>query len=968
MKQKNFLKIAMLLVFAITSNFSYGQYSGTGTFTELTSLANLSDGYYVIADKDSEKAMNNTNSGKFETTDITVASSKVTNPATSIVWEIKTDGTGRSIYNEASTKYASYSGSSNTAAEEASVTGDSERWTFTYASDVFTVENIGTAGRVLQYNPGAPRFACYTSNQDKLVLYKMDPPSTDPTVSFDSSTGSDTETNVDIVTAGVPITFTYYDTDVTITPTVNGSSTAESGDYTIDLTPIIFDANETNNIPLTIHADADTDDETIVIDFTVTAGTATLGTSTHTFTIIDDETPPAPSIIITELADPNNSTSGRFVELYNTGTSDIDLATQNIKLRRYTNANTTFTDLTLTGTIAAKSFYIVGKSTFTGIYGFAPNLETTSSIADGNGDDQLALIKDGTIFDLFGVVGEDGSNTCHEFEDGRVERKASSKVAKSTWDTDDWNVWSDGSTASGCTNHNSSDPQDSPTDFDPGSWIGAPRWKGTDNNTWSTTTNWDTGILPSSDADVFINAGLTNYPTASTPITVNSVTIASGASLKATSTFSGDVTYNRTTTYVSGDLKGWFLMASPVVGQDYNDTYVTANDIATKNSNRGIATYTTSSDSWLYHQGAASGTFMPGKGYSVKRQSNTGIVSFTGTLNTNDAGVDFTLSTDGNRFNLLGSPYTSYLSSATFLNNESAISETKTMWVYNQTLGADGLYEVKTVGQDFKIAPGQGFFVQANTAGGTFNFSEANQIHNADTFQKGSGDKTEITLSISDGTINNYGKIYYFENATSGLDIGYDGELFSGQSNLFAVYTHLVSENVGKKYQVQSLSKSNLESMIIPIGVNAVEGKEITFSAETLNLPTEIKVFLEDRLSNTFTRLDETNSEYKITLTEALNGVGRFYLHTVQSVLSTDDVILNSVSIYKTNASTLKIAGIPQGKASISLYNILGKEMMSSSFTSNGSKEISLSKLSSGVYVAKVETEKGVISKKIILE
>ncbi len=91
-------------------------------------------------------------------------------------------------------------------------------------------------------------------------------------------------------------------------------------------------------------------------------------------------------------------------------------------------------------------------------------------------------------------------------------------------------------------------------------------------------------------------------------------------------------------------------------------------------------------------------------------------------------------------------------------------------------------------------------------------------------------------------------------------------------------------------------------------------------------------------------------------------------MHTTESVMSTEDVILNSVRIYKTDASTLKITGLPQGKTSFYLYNILGKEMMSTLFTSNGNKEISLSKLASGIYLAKMQTEKGAISKKIILE
>ena len=64
----------------------------------------------------------------------------------------------------------------------------------------------------------------------------------------------------------------------------------------------------------------------------------------------------------------------------------------------------------------------------------------------------------------------------------------------------------------------------------------------------------------------------------------------------------------------------------------------------------------------------------------------------------------------------------------------------------------------------------------------------------------------------------------------------------------------------------------------------------------------DIKVFLEDRNTNTFTRLDEANATYKVTLTEALDGVGRFYIHTTQSALSIDNVALTGVSIFKTNA------------------------------------------------------------------
>ena len=80
-------------------------------------------------------------------------------------------------------------------------------------------------------------------------------------------------------------------------------------------------------------------------------------------------------------------------------------------------------------------------------------------------------------------------------------------------------------------------------------------------------------------------------------------------------------------------------MSSPVVGETYDDAYVTANSIASGTvDNRGIALYTPSDDSWDYMQSGETATFTAGNGYSVKR-SATGDISFTGTLNVADVGV-----------------------------------------------------------------------------------------------------------------------------------------------------------------------------------------------------------------------------------------------------------------------------------------------------------------------------------------
>ena len=157
--------------------------------------------------------------------------------------------------------------------------------------------------------------------------------------------------------------------------------------------------------------------------------------------------------------------------------------------------------------------------------------------------------------------------------------------------------------------------------------------------------------------------------------------------------------------------------------------------------------------------------------------------------------------------------------------------------------------------------------------------------------------------------------------------------------------------------------------MVIPVGVKAVTGKEITFSVESMNIPDGINVYLEDKTANTVTLLSEANATYKVTLTDALDGIGRFYLHTKSSgVLGIDTIALNNISIYSIDASTLRIAGLSEGKASVKIYSIHGKQVFETSFNATAVKDMQLPKLASGIYVVHLVSEKGILQKKIMFE
>ena len=488
-------------------------------------------------------------------------------------------------------------------------------------------------------------------------------------------------------------------------------------------------------------------------------------------------------------------------------------------------------------------------------------------------------------------------------------------------------------------------------------------WTGATDSDWATASNWSPNKVPTATDDAVIpdveTAPIIGASTAAvcanlTITETDGLVINSGGSLIVNGTSSGNVTYNRNL-----GTENWYLVSSPVAGQTYDNTYIASNSLAINGTNNAIGSYTTADNTWSYMQTGGGATFTAGQGYSVRRATGQGAgnISFTGTINTSDVSYNPTVG-----FNLIGNPFTSSINSASLLSDNTANLVTQTIWVWNQSTGN---YETKVTGDTFVLAAAQGFFI--NSSNGTnINIAESYQTTGG-TFQKTA--KTEIKLMINDGTSERFARINYTNNATKGFDNGFDGETFGGVANSVDVFTHLVANSVGKKYQVQSLPNSDFENMVVPVGIKAAAGKEITFSAEAMNLSDGINVYLEDRATNTVTLLSEANATYKVTLGESLDGIGRFYLHTKASgVLSTTDVALDNISIYSPAKSSLRIVGLSQGRANVKIYNILGKQVLNTSFVSNGVQDIALPKLTTGIYIVQLENENGTLNKKIILE
>lgn len=173
------------------------------------------------------------------------------------------------------------------------------------------------------------------------------------------------------------------------------------------------------------------------------------------------------TILISEIADPDNNAGARFIELYNSSTESFSL--KGWSLVRYTNASTT-----VSSTINLSDYSIDGNgllvissnaTEFEKTYGLLPDISVaTNSPADSNGDDNIALVDPfGTITDMFGKIGEDGSGTNHEFEDGRAVRTLEVVIANSIYTSGEWFIYNDTG-----EENTINQPQNAPSNFTPG--------------------------------------------------------------------------------------------------------------------------------------------------------------------------------------------------------------------------------------------------------------------------------------------------------------------------------------------------------------------------------------------------------------------------------------------------------------------------------------------------------------------
>jgi len=463
------------------------------------------------------------------------------------------------------------------------------------------------------------------------------------------------------------------------------------------------------------------------------------------------------------------------------------------------------------------------------------------------------------------------------------------------------------------------------------------------------------------------------------------------ASIKVAGTPSGNITYRRYVNTVGTN--EWDLIGTPVGGDNYISSFVTANSdrLATNGSSPisyAIGYYNNSADSWTNYNSNTvvnnSTAFDPGKGYQMAHTSG-GVLDFTGTIPS--ASVSESVinnSASGRRWNLIANPFPAYINAnddadATnnFIDiNTTQIDDENYLFVYGYDADGSGY---TAYGENYNnnntpvyIAPGQGFFIAAESnTSSNITFTTAMQtISGTDDFVSGDtyddfGNQIQIRLYKQNIMIEDI-HIYFNSDVTAELDPGRDaGDL----NQSAALMSRLIENDEGVGFAIQELPTEIMNNCIIPIEVNTYANEEFKINLHSSTIE-GIYIYLEDTEEGTFTNLYE--GDFVLTPTSDLEGVGRFFIHMTADTMSNEDVSTSLLNAYKeVDASYITIEGLATqtNETKVSLYNILGREVLSTTLNNNmNTQTISTVGLSSGIYVIELESGTDRLTKKLLIQ
>lgn len=439
-----------------------------------------------------------------------------------------------------------------------------------------------------------------------------------------------------------------------------------------------------------------------------------------------------------------------------------------------------------------------------------------------------------------------------------------------------------------------------------------------------------------------------------------------------TSINSGEITVEKDFKF-SADRKQYNYVTAPVVsGRNMKTSIYTPNPTS-------VQVYNTGND-YFYE---TPGPYVSGLAYAVKESPGSGTATVAGKL----MGVPFngplnyTLSTAGSKYNLVGNPYPSNLDiKKLYDNNTTKIESTFYFWdntsntLHEQqgsNYNGDHYAKFNAVGNtgtaadctvygtgcnkvpDQYVKVGTGFMIQAKT--GTLNFTNAYRTTagNIDFFGKPSGFDTQydrywLTMTSPSGT-QTMMAVVYFDGGTDEFSAD-DTKSFQGSNSLFSILDT-------KQLNIQGRAPFRINDRV-PLGYKAFETGTYIIQLEDSDGIFEEgqSIYLIDKLLNKTVKI--TDKPYKF-MTRAGEFNDRFVIvYRPGNVIGTASDISNQILFAKVN-NQIVITSTIDKITEIELFNLNSRSVYKKSDINSNEHRIDALNFNHQIVVVTVKTETG---------
>jgi hypothetical protein len=399
-------------------------------------------------------------------------------------------------------------------------------------------------------------------------------------------------------------------------------------------------------------------------------------------------------------------------------------------------------------------------------------------------------------------------------------------------------------------------------------------------------------------------------------------------------------TVNRYIDGIDGIAAAWHFLSAPVSNQTISGTWKPG---GTYGDGTGYDLYVWDEPNscWIYNLNTTvaptwatvhpSASFVAGRGYLYAVQAATPTKQFVGNLNNGTINYALTKDATGinNGFNLIGNPYPSSIDwkmDGGFTRGMLLLSGTGyDIWTWSTTANNYGVYnsadagDIGTNNVSRYIAPMQGFFVRANTAG-TFSFNNLARVHtgasdwmkvmNKNAIQK----VVRVMVQSVDGKGSDEVRINF------GYDANENGaqKMFSPVNTAPNLFLPTANQLCSVRYLTDTLQNHETE-------LNFKAGIAGNYMLEcSTDLLTTGTIYLEDKLTKTIQDMSISN-QYMFSATPA-DMVSRFILHYGLSKISTTTANFEA-KIYSANSSVIIDLSGMSGDYEVRLTDISGRQL-----------------------------------------